>query len=104
MRVEMAVDPDFAAPGVAKGLGEEVKAAKAWLQGLSLPSSKEFVAEERLPAPEAPSGEASGDALAKDAVVAKEGDVSEKDAVVAQEGSSVDVSSPSVPCSSGPVR
>jgi hypothetical protein len=33
MRVEMAIDADFAAPAIAKELGDEVKAAKAWVQG-----------------------------------------------------------------------
>jgi hypothetical protein len=33
MRVEMAIDADFAVPAAAKELGDEVKAAKAWLQG-----------------------------------------------------------------------
>jgi hypothetical protein len=32
VRVEMAIDAEFAAPAAAKELGDEVKAAKAWLQ------------------------------------------------------------------------
>jgi hypothetical protein len=33
MRVEMAINSDFTVPAMAKALGDEVKAAKAWLQG-----------------------------------------------------------------------
>jgi hypothetical protein len=33
MRVEMAIDSDFVAPAMAKALGDEIKAAKAWLLG-----------------------------------------------------------------------
>jgi hypothetical protein len=33
MHVELAIDSEFAAPAMVKALGDEVKAAKAWLQG-----------------------------------------------------------------------
>jgi hypothetical protein len=33
MRVEMAIDAEFVPPAAAKELGNELKAAKAWLQG-----------------------------------------------------------------------
>jgi hypothetical protein len=36
MWVEIAIDADFAVPAVTKELGDKVKGAKAWLQGLTM--------------------------------------------------------------------
>jgi hypothetical protein len=53
MRVEMAIDADFAAPVVTKELGDEMKAAKAWLHGLAMVSAPQFLDRNMQPiAPE----------------------------------------------------
>jgi hypothetical protein len=49
MRVEMAVDSEFAAPAMAKVLGDEVKAAKAWLQGRMTPLVPQSLDKEMVP-------------------------------------------------------
>jgi hypothetical protein len=53
MRVEMAIDADFAVPAVTKELGDEMKAAKVWLQGLAMVSAPQFLDRNMQPiAPE----------------------------------------------------
>jgi hypothetical protein len=53
----MAIDANFAAPSVAKVLGDEVKAAKAWLQGNVLaPAPQALDADMQQILPESGSG------------------------------------------------
>jgi hypothetical protein len=61
MWVEMAIDADFAAPAVVKELGDEVKAAKGWLQGNTLaPPPQALDRDMQLIVPEPGTGTSEG--------------------------------------------
>jgi hypothetical protein len=72
MRVELAIDADFAAPAIAMELGDEVKAAKAWLQGLTDPLVPPPSTGGSNPAVETLSPDDVGGSTAKDEKVVEE--------------------------------
>jgi hypothetical protein len=72
MRVELAIDADFAAPAVAMELEDEDKAAKAWLQGLTAPLVPQLSTGGSNPAIETLRPDDPGDSTAKDEQVVEE--------------------------------
>jgi hypothetical protein len=50
MRVELSINEDFAVPQAAKGLSDEVKGVRAWLEGSALFGDPQILTEEVAPA------------------------------------------------------